>query len=98
MFVSTKVVFLEDDKSKGRIDLRETRGEPTDPPVIENNVRQENATSSPISATVPRHSGRIISQPDRYMFLEEAFQAVSKEFESDLTMYKEAMTNVVLAH
>ena len=66
MFVSTNAVFLEDDyimnhKLKGRIDLREIGGDPSDLPVVENNVRQENATSSPISAPVPRRSGRTVS-------------------------------------
>ena len=78
VFVSTNVVFLEDDyimnhKPKGMIDLRETRGDPSDPPAVENNVRLENGTSSPISAPVPHHSGRIVSQLDRYMLLGEAF-------------------------
>ena len=44
VFVSTNAIFLEDDyimnhKPKGRIDLRETGGEPSDPPTVENNVR-----------------------------------------------------------
>ena len=61
VFVSTNAIFLEDDyimnhKPKGRIDLREIRGELSDLPAVENNVRQENATSSPISAPVPRRS------------------------------------------
>ena len=47
MYVSTNAIFLEDDyimnhKPKGRIDLRETGGEPSDLPTVENNVRQEN--------------------------------------------------------
>ena len=83
VFVSTNDVFLEDDyimnhKPKGRIDLRETRGEPLDLPTVENNVRQENTTSSPISVPVPHCSGRIVSQPDRYMFLGEAFQEIGR--------------------
>ena len=74
MFVSTNAIFLEDDyimnyKPKGMIDLREIGRDPSNPPAVENNVRQENPISSPISATVPHHSGRIVSQPDRYMFL-----------------------------
>ena len=61
VFVSTNAIFLEDDyimnhKRKGRIDQREIRGEPSDQPAVENNVRQENATSSPIFALVPRRS------------------------------------------
>ena len=66
VFVSTNAIFLEDDyiinhKPKGRIDLREMYGEPSDPPAVENNVRQTNATSSPISAPIPHHSRRIVS-------------------------------------
>ena len=61
-------------------------------------MRQENATSLPISAPVPRHSRRIVSQLDRYMFFGEAFQAVSIESESDPTTYEQAMANVDSAH
>ena len=44
VFVSTNAIFLEDDyimnhKPKGRIDLRKTRREPSDPPIVKNNVR-----------------------------------------------------------
>ena len=44
VFVSTNVVFLDDGyimnhKPKGRIGLRETRREPSDPLAVENNVR-----------------------------------------------------------
>ena len=85
-------------KPKGRINLRETGGEPLDPPAVENNVRQWNATSSPISALVLPRSGRIVSQLDRYMFLEEAFQAVSIKPEYDPTTYEEAMANVDSVH
>ena len=103
MFVSTNAIFLEDDyimnhKPKGRIDLRETGVEPPDPLVVENNVRQENATSLPISAPAPRRSGRIVSQPDRYMFLGEAFQVVSIESKSDPTTYEKAMADIDSAH
>ena len=103
VFVSTNAIFLEDDyimnyKPRGRIDVRETRGEPSDPSVVEKNMRQENSTSSPISAPVPRRSGRMVSQPDRYMVLKEAFQPVSIESESDPATYEEAMVDVDLAH
>ena len=96
-------IFLEDDyimnhKSEGRIDLRETRGEPSNPPTVESNVRQENAISSPISASVPHRNGKIVSQLDRYMFLGEAFQAVSLKSESDPATIEEAMADVDSAH
>ena len=44
MFISTNAIFLEDDyimnhKPKGRIDLREMGREPSDPTIVENNVR-----------------------------------------------------------
>ena len=54
--------------------------------------------SSPISEPVPRTSGRMVRQPDRYMFLGEAFQAVSIESESDPATYEEAMVDVHSAH
>ena len=52
MFISTNAIFLEDNyimnhKPKGRIDLREVGGEPSDPPAVENNVGQKNSTSYP---------------------------------------------------
>ena len=99
MFVSTLVVFLEDNyiinhKPKGMIDLGETGGEPSDPPAIENNVRQENTTSLPISTPVPHYNRRIVSQLDRYMFLGDAFQAISTASESDPATYEEAIADV----
>ena len=44
VFVSANAIFLEDNyimnhKPKGRIDLRETGREPSDPPAVENNMR-----------------------------------------------------------
>ena len=80
------------------IDLREIEGEPLDPPVAENNVRQKNITSLPIFEPVPCRSGRIVRQPDRYMFLGKVFEAISIESESDPATYKEAMADVDSAH
>ena len=82
-------------KPKGRIDLREKGEEPSDPPTVENNVRQGKCH---IFTPIPRRSGRIVSQPNRYVFLGEAFQAVSIESESDPATYKEAMADVDSAH
>ena len=45
----------------------------------------------PSSALVPRRSGRIIRELDRFMFLGEAFEAISDNIESDPTSYKEVM-------
>ena len=58
-FVSTNSIFLEDDyimnhKPRERIVLEEVRGEPLDSPIVNNNTEQENTTSLPISAPVPR--------------------------------------------
>ena len=80
------------------IDLRETKGEPSDPPAIKNNVRQEHITSSPISKPVPRRSGRIVSKSDRYTFLGEVFEAISIDSESDPTTYEKAMADVDSVH
>ena len=40
----------------------------------------------PNSAPVPHRSGRIIREPNRFMFLGEAFEAVFENLESDPTM------------
>ena len=85
-------------KPKGRINLRETRKGLSNLPTVENNMRQKNATFLPISAPVPHRSGRIASQPDRYMFSGESFHAVSIKFEYDPALYEEAMDDVDLAH
>ena len=74
VFVSTIAIFLEDDfimnyKSKGRIVLEEVMGEPSNSPAVNSNTEQENAITLPSSAPVPRRSGRIIREPDRFMFL-----------------------------
>ena len=68
-------------------------GEPSDSPTINSNIEQENAMTLPSSASVPRRSGRIIREPDRFMFLGEAFEAVSENLESDPTSYEEAMAD-----
>ena len=47
----------------------------------------------PSSAPVPCHSGRIIREPDIFMFLGEAFEAVSENFEYDPTSYEEAIVD-----
>ena len=52
----------------------------------------------PSSAPVPRRSGRIIREPDRYMFLGEAFESVSKNSESDPTSYEKAMADSDSGH
>ena len=51
----------------------------------------------PSSAPVPHRSGRIIREPDRFMFLREAFESISKNLESDPTSYEEAIAIVILA-
>ena len=103
MFVSTNAIFLEDDyiinhKPKIMIDLRETGRGASEPPAVKNNMREEKAISLSVPALVPHRSGRIISQPDRYMFLGEAFQVISIKPELDPATYDEAMADVDSAH
>ena len=103
MFISTNTIFLEDDhimnrKPKGRIVLEEVMGESSDSPAVNSNMEQGNEMTLPISAPIPRRSGRIIREPDRFMFLGEAFEAVSENSESDPTSYEEAMTDSDSGH
>ena len=92
VFISANDIFLEDDyimnhKPKGRIVLEEVMGEPSDSPTVNSNTGQENAITLLSSAPVPHRSGSIIREPDRFMLLEEAFEAVSENSESDPTNY-----------
>ena len=52
----------------------------------------------PNSTPIPRRIRRIIREPDRFMFLGEDFEAVSKNLESDLTSYEEAMVDSDSSH
>ena len=71
-------------KSKGRIILEEMKEQPSIPQAVNENVEPEiTASPSNIPAPEPQHSGRIVRQPDRFMFLGEAYEAVLEEHESD---------------
>ena len=103
VFVSTNAIFLEDDyimnhKPRGRIVLEEVIGEPLDFPIVNNNIELENTTSLPIFALVSCRSGRIFREPERFMFLGEAYEAVSESSESDPTGYEEAMADSDSSH
>ena len=65
-------------------------GEPSDSITIDSNMEQENITTLPIFALVPCRSGRIVRESDRFMFLGEAFEAISENLESDPTSYEVA--------
>ena len=52
----------------------------------------------PSSASVPHRSGRVIREPERFMFLGEAFEAVYENLESDPTSYEEAMADSDSSH
>ena len=99
VFVSTHAVFLEDDyimdyKPKGRIVLEEVKEQPSIPQAVNENIEPEiTASPSNIPAPEPRRSGRIVRQPDRFMFLGEAYEAVPEEHESDPSTYEEAMAD-----
>ena len=49
----------------------------------------------PISRTLmPCHSGRVVKQPDQFMYLGKSFEAILKEHEIDPINYNEAMSDV----
>ena len=103
VFVGTNAIFLEDDhimnrKPKGMIVLEEVMGESSDFPAVNSNIEQGNATTLPSSTLVPHRSGRIIREPDKFMFLGEAFEAISEDSESDPTSYEEAMADSDSSH
>ena len=52
----------------------------------------------PSFALVPRRSGRIVREPNRFIFSGETFETVSENLESDPTSYKEAMADSDSSH
>ena len=50
------------------------------------------------STQEPRHSGRIVRPPVRFTCLEETYEAISKEFESDPYTYEEVMKDIDAHH
>ena len=49
----------------------------------------------PISSTLmPYHSGRVVKQLDRYMYLGKSFEAMLKEHEINPIDYDKIMSNV----
>ena len=103
LFVSINTIFLEDNyimnrKPKGRIDLEEVMGEPSDSPAVNSNTEQGNTMTLHSSALVPHRSWRIIREHNRFMFLGEAFEAVFDNLESNPTSYEEAMADNDSSH
>jgi hypothetical protein len=94
--VSTNARFLEEDyimnhKPKSSIVLEELVGGTNNEPVVQ--VEQPQQTVQPVTNTapVPRRSGRVVRQPDRFMFLGESSDLVSGEHDDDPRTYEEAI-------
>ena len=60
-------------------------------PVVQ--VEQPQQTEQPVTSTapVPRRSGRVVRQPDRFMFLGESSDLVSGQHDDDPQTYEEAI-------
>ena len=46
------------------------------------------------STLMPCRGGRVVKQPDRFMYLGKSFEAILKEHEIDLIDYDEAMSDM----
>ena len=98
IIVSTNARFLEEDyimnhKSMSTIVLEEiVEGQDNSnmPPA---QVEQPQVYGQPITNTAPmiRHSGRVVKQPERFMFLVESSDLVSGEHDEDLRTDEEAL-------
>ena len=71
--------------------LEELVGGTNNEPVVQ--VEQPQQTVQPVTNTapVPRRSGRVVRQPDRFMFLGESSDLVSGEHDDDPRTYEEAI-------
>ena len=95
VFVSTNARFLEDDymvsnNVKSKVILRYLDKTP-----ITSQDTMDLIPTIPNSSTpIPRHSGRVVKQPNRFMYLGESFKAIPEEQEIDPTDYDEAMNDL----
>ena len=78
--------------------MEEVMGESSNSPAVNSNMEQGNVMTLSSFAPVPRRSGRIIREPNRFMFLGEAFEVVFENLESDPTSYQEAMADSDSSH
>ena len=96
VFVSTHATFLEesymeDFKPRSKVVLEEMTSGLDVPKVTENPVEKSLKNQQPGEL---RRSGRIIREPERYMFNGEVCEAESIEHVDDPATYKEAMEDV----
>ena len=54
----------------------------------------QDSTHEMTSTQVPRHSGKIIRPPIRFIGLRETYEAISEEVEYDPYTYEEAMNDI----
>ena len=50
-------------------------------------IREPQTEAEP---TMPRRSGRVVRQPDQYMFLGESYERIPDELDAELVTYNEA--------
>ena len=98
VFFSTNAKFLEEgymmnDRVKHDIDWRTLEDTPT---LAQRTMRQQVPTPTILvnSSTFMAHcSGRIVIQPDKFMYLREFIKAIPKEHETDPIDYNNAMSS-----
>ena len=109
MFVSTHAKFLEDDyvnnfNPRNKVVLTEMNEPVNEQPM--NETRDDVAvldipqdiTHKMTSTQVPRHSGRIVRPPIRFIGLGETYKAISEEVESDPYAYEETINDIDAHH
>ena len=109
VFVNTNAKFLEDDyvnnfNPRSKIVLAKI-----DEPIIEQPMDEtrddvavldtpQDITQKMTSTQEPRHNGRIIRPPIRFLGLGETYEAISEEAESNPYTYEEAMKDIDAPH
>ena len=103
VIVSTNAQFLEEDyimdhKPSSKVVLEELREDTsTSVPTVQDEVPQETATRVTHDTqpqTVPRRSGRVVKQPERFMFLGESSDLIPGKHEPDPRTYDEALQDI----
>ena len=85
-----KDCYMMSNNVKSKVDLRNVDKTPI---TTQNTI--DLIPTIPISSTpVPRSNGRVVAQPDRFMYLGESFGAIPMEHEIDPTDYAKVISDV----
>ena len=87
IFFNTNAKFLENDYMMSNRAKHDINWMTMGPKVLTPTILVSSST------LVPRRSGKVVIQSNKFMYLGESFEVILEEHETDLTYYNETMSN-----